>query len=779
MSALKQFLRRIPYWAYLLVLIVVVVNTAYLFFRFQIPEDGVFIDCRNGQCLITSVVPGSPGEKAGLRVGDIILEQNNIPITPDIFLIYYARAGDTIKALIERDKKKFTVQYICGSRRNDMGFLAGMYILILLVSIGSLYILYKKPGDKAARIFFIYIQLFAMGSNAGHIQFQDPVATFANVAFLVSGSLFGAALIHFYLLFPRPASIYTKFKFLPIPFYAIGFLLSIIYTAIYIRMIYQPSVENGDRFFTIDHYVVIWISITFFAALVVAIYQFITIKNTLARNQIRLVIIGALFAFLTPMTFAFFPEWIFQFNYTYILEIFQAAGSFIMIIFLLLAVFRYRIWDIEFFIRKALLYLGATLVITFSYLLLIWAVDRMITRETNLIRFLAVAVSVILFLILRDRIQHMIDRIFHRESYDSATVVSDFEGKLAGIYRFEELKEKIVQGLDEIFHFKSFVFNLKKNKLTYEPAFVFGINEQKMGSDFEVTTEFEEKLRNSKVFSPEELNKKPPAIEFSNGELIVPMISDHQPAGFFICGQKKSERVYSQQDIRVLTLLARRVIALLHTATLYQKDLNRQVMLERERTRISQDMHDDVGASLTRISILSELAKNNTETEGETKQWLGQISDTSREVMEEMSQIIWALNPKNDTLEGLIAYIRRFAFEYFEPTAVKCFFDLPEFLPSIALSVEVRRNIYLSVREALHNVVKHSGAYEVKISLRKNERHFQIIIKDNGNGFDPKKLEFPGNGLLNMKRRMNDIGGEFQIHSNVGKGTEISLVIPI
>ena len=104
---------------------------------------------------------------------------------------------------------------------------------------------------------------------------------------------------------------------------------------------------------------------------------------------------------------------------------------------LLIAIFRYRIWDIEIFIRKALLYLGATLIIIPTYLFLIWIVDRFLIRETNLVRFLILGVSVIIFLILRDRIQRLIDLLFHRETYDSATVVSDFEERLAGIYRFE------------------------------------------------------------------------------------------------------------------------------------------------------------------------------------------------------------------------------------------------------------------------------------------------------------------------------------------------------
>jgi signal transduction histidine kinase len=175
--------------------------------------------------------------------------------------------------------------------------------------------------------------------------------------------------------------------------------------------------------------------------------------------------------------------------------------------------------------------------------------------------------------------------------------------------------------------------------------------------------------------------------------------------------------------------------------------------------------------------MMSDLVKNMTGIREDASQWLGQISVTSREVTEEMDQIIWALNPKNDNLEGLTSYIRRFAFEYLEPTPIECVFDFPEDMPDRALSVEVRRNIYLVSREAFHNVVKHSGATKVRVSLVWNEHGFRILIKDNGNGFEADKLEFKGNGLVNMKKRMNDIGGELQIISEAGLGTEIELIV--
>ena len=775
MSKLKQSLLRIPYWAYLLVITVLFVNTVYLIYRYRLPVSGETEKFENGHYIIDYIKPGGAVDKTDIKIGDTVVSCNGYSI-PDWFSSDHGQeAGDTLIFGILRNNQEIGIPVIVDSEVSLAPvFYWSVYIIMILFSIGSLYILYKKRYDKPVKLFFIYIQLIAVASNGAFFLFPDLIMILSDVAFKFSTCLMGPILIHFHLLFPRPARIFSRFKAVPVLLYLVGIILFVLYSA---SQFYIPGPGSIIKmiFDHIDRIDLGWVSLTFILAMAVVIYQFQTIKDTHSRNQLLIVITGSFFGFITPICLSLFPDYIGQLSnkYTNLSSLSQGIGSLIMICCILIAIFRFRIWEIEVLIRKALLYLGATMVIILTYLFLIWIVDRLVIGESNFTRFLVLGVSVFIFLMLRDRIQHLIDRIFHRESYDSATVVSDFEAKLAGIYRFDELKQKIVQNIDEIFHFKSFVFNLKKNGLIYEPAFVYGTNMTLIGSEYEINRELEEKLQKSKVFSPEELNKKPPILEDTNGALVVPLISEGQPKGFFICGQKKSERIFSQQDIRVLLLLARRVIALLHTATLYQKDLDRQLMLERERARISQDMHDDVGASLTRISILSELAKNNSEN----KQWLGQISDTSREVMEEMSQIIWALNPKNDTLEGLIAYIRRFAFEYLEPTSVQCLFDLPESLPSIALSVEVRRNIYLSIREALHNVVKHSGAQEVKISLQKNEQTFTITVKDNGNGFDPKKLEFPGNGLLNMKKRMTDIEGEFRIFSEAGAGTELKFVV--
>jgi signal transduction histidine kinase len=678
------------------------------------------------------------------------------------------KSGGTGTYQILRDNREIQIQVILGSfYSNVTGFFWSLFIVMLLLSITSLYLLVKKPHDKAVRVFFVYLQLFTVTMNAWSIPFPDlPALIAVNIFYFITCQL-GAILIHFHLLFPKPIQLLRRFKGFPVLFYVIG-------TIVYILNNFATSSVPIER---LD---LIWLTLTFLLAMATAIYRFLTIKDTLTRNQLRIIIIGSFFGFITPVFYTLFFSYVNQLdNFLYLVMIPHGIGSMIMICCILIAIFRYRIWETEVFIRKALVYLGATLVIILTYLLLIWLVDRLMIRETSLTRFLILGVSVIVFLVLRDRIQHLIDRIFHRESYDSATVVSDFENKLAGIYRYDELKQKIVHGMDEIFHFKSFVFTLKKHDLTYEPAFGYGITDQKIGADYEITHELEEKLGKSKVFSPEELNTKPSLLEISNGELIIPLVSGNQPKGFFICGQKKSERVYSQQDIRVLSLLARRVIALLHTANLYQKDLDQQLMLEKERTRISRDMHDDIGAGLTKIAMLSEAPVKTTEQGKESRERMARVASSSRDLISRLNVIVWALNPKYDNLESLVTYLRRYFAGYLENFGMIFKTYFPEQIPELSITPDTRRNIFYAVQEAIHNAVKHAACSEINLELKIRQQRMEISISDNGKGFDKPKTGSGGNGLLNMKKRAEELGGTFEIQSSPGNGTMVNFTLKL
>nr|WP_307735090.1 triple tyrosine motif-containing protein [Chitinophaga nivalis] len=203
--------------------------------------------------------------------------------------------------------------------------------------------------------------------------------------------------------------------------------------------------------------------------------------------------------------------------------------------------------------------------------------------------------------------------------------------------------------------------------------------------------------------------------------------------------------------------------------------LEKEQAVDQERARISSDMHDDLGSGLSTIRLLSEVAKRKIQDPGQTRE-IERISETAGEMVDKMSEIIWAMNSSNDSLANLIAYMRSFAAEFLEHAHITHQFYIPETIPNIKLSGGTRRNIYLAVKESLHNVVKHAKATEVIIEV-KMHKNMTIMIKDNGKGFDQEKVRLFGNGLKNIQKRMNAVGGNADISSN--NGTIVFLDIPL
>jgi len=207
--------------------------------------------------------------------------------------------------------------------------------------------------------------------------------------------------------------------------------------------------------------------------------------------------------------------------------------------------------------------------------------------------------------------------------------------------------------------------------------------------------------------------------------------------------------------------------------------LEKEQAIEKERNRISQDMHDDLGSGLTKIAILSEVVKKQINEPEKAKQQLENISESSRELVDNLQDIIWVLNPKNDTLESLAAYIREYALKFFEPFGIEVEFIYPEKFPEIRLSEETRRNIFLALKESFNNIGKHAWCNKVKVSISETTREIRITVQDDGKGFEADRVRPFGNGLVNMKHRIEKIGGNYEITSETGMGTRTEIEIPI
>jgi signal transduction histidine kinase len=187
-------------------------------------------------------------------------------------------------------------------------------------------------------------------------------------------------------------------------------------------------------------------------------------------------------------------------------------------------------------------------------------------------------------------------------------------------------------------------------------------------------------------------------------------------------------------------------------------------------------MHDELGAGLSRIKFLSETIGMKKQMQQPIEEDISNIGGYANEMIGKMGEIVWALNEKNDSLSDLLSYSRAYAAEYMLQNGISCTVNLPSAFPALFVSGEFRRNIYLTMKEALHNIVKHAQARNVVIDIGFEQR-LSIAIQDDGIGFDPAHTRPFSNGLNNMKKRMNDIGGTLNIIA-IG-GTTILLTAPL
>jgi signal transduction histidine kinase len=217
----------------------------------------------------------------------------------------------------------------------------------------------------------------------------------------------------------------------------------------------------------------------------------------------------------------------------------------------------------------------------------------------------------------------------------------------------------------------------------------------------------------------------------------------------------------------------------------YRYRIAQLLKIERVRTRIATDLHDDIGASLSQIAILSEVAGQRVGKEGSpVHEPLSMIAGTSREMVDAMSDIVWAINPKRDHLSDLSQRMRRFASDIITARDIRFRFQAPDAEKNIRLGVDIRREVYLIFKETVNNMVKHSGCTEADLSFQIEGGWLTIRVSDNGRGFDVGQAlngnheSMGGHGLASMRKRAEALGGTYEIESQKGSGTTVTLRVP-
>jgi len=206
--------------------------------------------------------------------------------------------------------------------------------------------------------------------------------------------------------------------------------------------------------------------------------------------------------------------------------------------------------------------------------------------------------------------------------------------------------------------------------------------------------------------------------------------------------------------------------------------LKNQRLLEQERLRIAQDIHDDLGARVTQISLLSAMAQGDQAFPERARASFDNISQMSRELVSALYETVWAVNPENDNLDALGNYLCQMANQLCSQAGLRCRLDVVDLPRKIQVSSQMRHNITMAVKEALHNVIKHANAKAVTLHASLVNGGLSISVKDDGRGFQMANVA-AGSGLNNMKRRLSDIGGACSIASEPGAGTTVTMSLEL
>ena len=204
-----------------------------------------------------------------------------------------------------------------------------------------------------------------------------------------------------------------------------------------------------------------------------------------------------------------------------------------------------------------------------------------------------------------------------------------------------------------------------------------------------------------------------------------------------------------------------------------------QRFLQVERARIARDIHDDLGAQLTQLLLLGEVAQREQPEGSAARGQFTQICAGARELAHAMDEVVWAVNSRRDTVRDFTTYVCKYAQIFLNATNIRCRLDVEPEMPATAFDLPVRRNLFLAVKEALNNAAKHSQADELYLRIFRRDHRLSVIVEDNGRGFDPAQAGAGRNGLTNMAQRMEEIGGTCAVSSQPDGGCLVIFTVPL
>ena len=210
--------------------------------------------------------------------------------------------------------------------------------------------------------------------------------------------------------------------------------------------------------------------------------------------------------------------------------------------------------------------------------------------------------------------------------------------------------------------------------------------------------------------------------------------------------------------------------------TLHRKE---RWLLQRERARIAMDVHDDIGSRMTHLVLNGEVVQGEMPVDSKARAQLEQICDEARAVLSSIDEILWALNPRRDTLQDFADYVCDYTQKFLAPTSIACVFEVDSETLDAAANLPLRRSLLMAIKETLNNAVKYSGATELLLQIGRQRHGLVVVVQDNGKGFDPSAVRPGGHGVGNMSKRMLELCGSCRVSSQAGQGCRIEFCIPL
>ena len=231
--------------------------------------------------------------------------------------------------------------------------------------------------------------------------------------------------------------------------------------------------------------------------------------------------------------------------------------------------------------------------------------------------------------------------------------------------------------------------------------------------------------------------------------------------------------------VLLLLLFGSFILVCFVLATQLALQTKEQKLLYLERARIARDIHDDFGTRLTKIILDGEVAQSELVAEPATCARFARIGDGLRDTLGAMDEVLWAVNPRRDTLRDFVTYICEYAQTFLQATSIQCLLEVEPDMPALNFELPLRRSLLLAVKEAINNAAKHSGATKLVLQIHRQEPALVVVVEDDGRGFDRSQISRERNGLTNMVQRMNEVGGQCRIVSQPGKGCRVEFSVPL